>query len=61
MANGYTVQGYRAMALGFHHGASAAERAAVRATVERSRLVYLVVPDTAPTQLTLPPADSTRT
>jgi hypothetical protein len=61
MANGYTVQGYRVMALGFHRGASAAERAAVRATVERSPLVYLVVPDTAPTQLTLPPADSPRT
>jgi hypothetical protein len=58
MVNGYEVRGYRVMVLGFHRNASAGERAAVRSTVQRSPLVYLVVPDAAPTQLTLPPADS---
>jgi len=41
--------------------AEGVDEAAVRATVERSPLVFLVVPDTAPTQLTLPPGDSTPT
>jgi hypothetical protein len=54
MSNGHEVQGYRVMSLGFHDDATSAQRAAIRSSLTRSPLVYLVVPDTAPTQLSLP-------
>ena len=53
MNNGYKIEGHRVMALDFHRGATASEKAAVRATLEGSRLVYLILQDTAPAQLSL--------
>ncbi len=51
MNNSYTVEGHRVMALDFHRSATKTERAAVRALLQRSHLVYRIVGDTAPAQL----------
>lgn len=60
MNNGYRIEGHRVMALDFHRGATASERAAVRATLERSALVYRIFQDTAPAQLSFGDTAETR-